>query len=325
MSSPFIWGSKCLSPLGATDTFLKNDGNGNISWASPVLPSLNVPTIQKFISTSPQTGWLFTISTTTTCAAGDTYTNNSNTYTVLYALSAQSGQVLWMTGTGATSGTTLTRASGSGTSSISFSSKVATATYTTPSPNPLYLKLRLIGGGGGGGGPSASNGSAGSSTAFANLILCNGGNGGNGGAQGTSGVVGGTGGTVVTISDPNLFIISALTGGSGCGGSWLDNTFYAISGGVGAASPFGGAGGGARSNGNNGLSAIANTGSGGGGGNTANGSNGSGDGGGAGGYAEAIISNPNASYSYVVGSGGSAGTNAGAGGSGVIIVEEYYQ
>lgn len=49
--------------------------------------------------------------------------------------------------------------------------------------------------------------------------------------------------------------------------------------------------------------------------------------GGAGGYLEATISSPNATYSYSVGNGGTpSGTvPGGAGGSGLIIVEEFYQ
>ena len=56
----------------------------------------------------------------------------------------------------------------------------------------------------------------------------------------------------------------------------------------------------------------------------------SGSGGGAGGYIEAIINTPFAgSYATVVGAGGAAGTgtaiHGGAGGSGYIVIEEYYQ
>jgi hypothetical protein len=54
-----------------------------------------------------------------------------------------------------------------------------------------------------------------------------------------------------------------------------------------------------------------------------------GGGGGAGGYVNAIIVNPSTSYPYIVGTGGTGGTGTsfagGNGGSGIIIVEEYYQ
>jgi hypothetical protein len=51
-------------------------------------------------------------------------------------------------------------------------------------------------------------------------------------------------------------------------------------------------------------------------------------GGGAGEYAEIFIGSPSATYSYAVGAGGTKGDGAsadgGSGGSGIIIVEEYY-
>jgi len=47
-----------------------------------------------------------------------------------------------------------------------------------------------------------------------------------------------------------------------------------------------------------------------------------GGGGGAGGYIEAFLHNPQNTYLYSIGSGGASGGYAG--GSGVIIVEEYY-
>jgi hypothetical protein len=55
-----------------------------------------------------------------------------------------------------------------------------------------------------------------------------------------------------------------------------------------------------------------------------------GSGGGAGAYIEALISNPSATYSYAVGSGGAGGTAGtsgfagGTGGSGYIEITEYY-
>jgi hypothetical protein len=121
---------------------------------APAWTTLTAPTKTIKTSTGSQAGLLFTISTTSTCAVGDTYTNNSNTYTVLIALAAQSGQVLYMSGTGSTSGTTLTRATGSGTSSITFSTTVALASYTPPT-NCQLIKVTVIGGGGGGGGCSS--------------------------------------------------------------------------------------------------------------------------------------------------------------------------
>ncbi len=200
-------------------------------------------------------------------------------------------------------------------------------TYTTPtSPRtPLYIRVRMVGGGGGGGGGGSSGGgtggTGGSTTFGTTLLSCTGGTGGT-----MAGAVG-SGGTASLGSGP---IGTALTGGTGGGGA---NTASGIasSGGVGAASPFGGAGGGVTGNGA-GSSAAANTGSGGSGAGAAGATViNAGTGGGAGGYVDAIISAPSATYSYAVGASGTAGTagssgNAGGtGGSGYIVVEEYYQ
>lgn len=288
---------------------------------------LTAPTSQKFLATGTQTGWLFTISTSSTVAVGDTYTNNSNTYTVQGALTAQSGQVLYMSNAAATSGATLTRATGAGTSSITFSATMATATYTTPA-STLYIKVREVGGGGGGAGSASSandggTGASGTVTAFgANLLTANGGTGG-------SKTAGGTGGAN-TIGTGPVSLLN-LTGGTGSGPT-ISVAGAACGGGMGANSPLGGAGLGSNTSSGVGQDAITNSGSGAGGaashgGTVVNG----GTGGGAGGYIEARISTPAASYPYLVGgggAGGSAGTSGsagGSGGSGYIVVEEYYQ
>jgi hypothetical protein len=289
----------------------------------------SVPTLQKFTATGTTTGWLFTISTSTTCAAGDTYTNNGNTYTVLAALSAQTGQVLFCSGASAPTGSgTLTRATGSGTASVTFTAATALATYTTPA-NALYLKVRLVGGGGGGGGSgtgaSAGNGGAGAATTFgASLLL---GNGGSGGVVANGGGGGGAGGS----ASLGTAIGVAFSGGSGGGSQYESGATNNAAGGVGAASPFGGSGG-TAANAAAGSNAAANTGSGGGGGGTgAVIGNSSGPGGGAGGFVDAIITAPAGSYVYCVGSGGSAGTlgtsgaAGGTGAAGLIEVIEYYQ
>lgn len=206
-------------------------------------------------------------------------------------------------------------------------------TYTVPSgPAPLYIRVRMVGGGGGGAGSGTvignTGGSGGStifSTAGGSAILTAG--GGSGGVSGTTG--GGSGGTVTVISGP---IGTALQGGSGSGSAGtITNNVY-MPGGTGAASPFGGAGGGGIGTAA-GKSAISNSGSGGGGAggfgsaSTVN----SGSGGGAGGYIDVVISPPSSSYQYTVGAGGSpgtagtSGTAGGSGGSGYIEITEYYQ
>jgi hypothetical protein len=170
------------------------------------------------------------------------------------------------------------------------------ATYTTPA-NCRAIKVKMIGGGGGGGGTGAT---AGGTTTF-NSINANG-----GGAGAAGGGSGGTGSASLR-----------LAGGDGNGGYAVTNGLSS-SGGVG---PFGGAGRGSNDAlGGATTAGKANTGAGGGGSRDNSG-------GGAGEYVEIFISSPSATYTYTVGAGGTAGTgafNGGNGGSGLIIVEEYY-
>lgn len=317
---------------GGASTFLKNDGSGGLSWTST---STTAPSVQKFLSTGSQTGWLFNISTSSTVAVGDTYTNNSNTYTVQGALSAQSGSVLWMSGTGTTSGTTLTRSAGSGTSSITFSTKIATATYTKPtSPAPLYIEVEMIGAGGGGTGSGTAScgaGNNGTDTYFGANVLQAG--PGLGATQSSCVGTGGTGG-LLTVGG-SLVSTLQFTGGTGSSREY-GGTLNGQSGTNGAVSFFGGAGvgtSGAVAGGN----AQSNTGSGGGGAGVGSGTAGAGAaGGGAGGYLKVMISASTtpalaATYPYIIGAkgtGGTAGTSGAAGGDGadgLISVKEYYQ
>jgi hypothetical protein len=287
--------------------------------------SYTKPTAQKFLATGSTTGWLFTISTSTTCAVGDTYTNNGNTYTVLSALSSQSGQVLFTSGSNAPSASgTLTRGSGSGTASVTFTAAAALATYTRPtSPTPIYLRITMVGGGGGGGGSGTAAGSAGSaggnSTFGTTLLVANGGGAGSGG--GFANFAGGTGGTASLGTGP---IGSAFQGQNGAGNEAQGASPPGnINGSAGGNTPLGGT---------NGTAAVTNTGGGGGGGGlgiVATGSSGSG--GGAGGFVEAIITSPASTYVYAVGAAGTAqaagtsGAAGGAGPAGQTIIEEFYQ
>jgi hypothetical protein len=311
-------------------TFLTGPLSG--SAAAPTFKALTTPTRQTFTSTGTTSGYLFTISTSTTCAVGDTYTNNSNTYTVVTALSAQSGQVLFMSGASAPlSSGTLTRATGSGTASVTFSANVALASYTPQSnPPPLYCKIRLIGAGAGGGGGGASGGSAGgvgTSTAFNLGLLVAG--GGAGGDKGSSSSQGGQGGTAIIGSGT---IGQGFPGSYGQTGGGSNGTTAELGpGGSGGASPFGGNGCGGLSTGTASTAGATNTGSGGGGGGFGSlTSAGGGGGGGSGAYIDAVIS-PSGTCYYCIGTGGSAGTagtssGAGAAGAaGIIIIDEFYQ
>lgn len=289
--------------------------------------ALNHMTITKFTATGTTTGYLFTISTSTTCAVGDTYTNNSNTYTVIYALSGVSGQVFYMSGASApTASGTLTRATGSGTASVTFSANLPLATYTPPSsPAPLYIKLRMYGGGGGGGGSFSTSGSAGTAggtggTSFFGLTLANGG-------AGTQ-TAGASGGTFIIASSATD--IASRQGGSGtAGGSTA--TGFGAAGGFGASTPIGGGGAGGQP-GAVGNAPVANTGAGGGGGGGPTGfNNQAGGGGGASAYIEAFIVSPVVATPYAIGTAGGAGTAGtsgsagGAGSAGELIIEEHYQ
>lgn len=206
-------------------------------------------------------------------------------------------------------------------------------TYTTPA-NVAYVEIEMVGQGGGGSSGAGSTGTgnggtAGSDSTFGPMTA---GGGGGGRADGPNNANGGAGGTASLGSGP---IGIALTGGGG-GGTPVYNAASSaldIGGGIGGSSALGGAGQANGNGGGNGSAGAANTGGGGSGGtvNVALGMT-AGAGGGSGGYIKAIINNPAATYSYSVGTaGGTGGATTGsgsgvggAGGSGVIIITEFY-
>jgi hypothetical protein len=157
--------------------------SGGTSVAYQTLPGnstvFKTPTIQTFLV---GTGYYtFTVTgLTVQTNAGATYTNNGQTFTVLYtALVSATTLICSATGAPTTGSTTLTLASGTGQSSISVSSNVANGTYNLPSgPSPLYLRVKLVGGGSGGSGSGTSAGSsllAGSTTFGSSLLTAGGG------------------------------------------------------------------------------------------------------------------------------------------------------
>lgn len=310
---------------GASGNVLTSNGSTWSSQPNSAL-TLTAPSVRRFTATGTTTGYLFTISTSSTVAVGDTYTNNGNTYTVLGALTAQTGQVLFMSQAAAplASGT-LTRATGAGTASITYTSNVPLATYTPPtSPAPLWVEIEMTGGGGGGGAASTTSGigTAGTVSIFgANIINCGAGGPGDSNAA-TAG--GGTGGTATVASSGTVQIVRADSGPFGQG----SQSPVSSVGGQGGSNAFGGAGAGGFGGAQAGKAAIANTGAGGGGGG-GNASGGGGAGGGAGGYAKVIMSSLATSYPYIVGVkglGGSPGITAGGNGAdGIIIIKEFYQ
>lgn len=187
-------------------------------------------------------------------------------------------------------------------------------TYTTPtSPTPLYIKVTLVGGGGGAGGTGSSGGTSGGSggnTTFSTSTA------GGGGGSSVSGISGGNGGQPTNSFSLDIAEILGNCGGSGLPA--ITNTYGGLGGstylGASVNSGAAGANTGAGAAGTSGSATIASSG-----------------GGGAGATAIGIITSPSLTYSYSVGAGGAAGT-AGtgggvghAGGSGLIVVEEYYQ
>lgn len=212
----------------------------------------------------------------------------------------------------------LAGANGGSSPSIQAFTTGTSQTYTTPA-GVKYLKVRMVGGGAGGQGSGSGGGtgtSGGNSSFGTSLLTANG------------GVNGGSGGTGGSASITAPAIGTALSGGTGGIGATVNPASGNSTGGPGGVSFFGGNGFGTQ--GATGIAAAANTGSGGGGGGSSAVAATS-TGGGAGGYVDAIITNPSATYTYSVGTGGAggaAGTSGqigGAGGAGYIVVEEYYQ
>lgn len=297
--------------------------------AADLSPGFINPTVQKFTSTGSTVGYLFTV-TSANATVGATYTNNSNTYTVLNTISA--GTLLWASQASAPQASgTLTKSAGTGDATITFSVATAYATYTTAS-GVLYIRIRECGGGGGGGGSGTTTtggaGGQGKGSFFgANLLVMG---GGSGAANGNDGR-GASASAQQSLGTGPIGLALAGTPGFSAAG------LASASGGNGGSSPlFGGGGvggqGGAGGTGGAGGVPNANTGSGGAGaGSGASTANGAAGGGASGDCVDAIINTPAATYPYIVGTGGAAGSagTSGAAGSagaaGLLEVEEFTQ
>jgi hypothetical protein len=178
-------------------------------------------------------------------------------------------------------------------------------TYTPPT-GCVRIYFRMVGGGGGGAGSNTSIGLAGQNGGNTTLgsYTANGGGGGSTSGPGAGGTS--TFGSFNVNGGPGSFFLNSNTGANG------------------ANSIFGGAGQSTYGDYLDGFNAVANSGAGGGG--AASTDSVSGGGGGAGGYGELQIVNPT-SMSYSVGAAGAGGSgyyNGGNGGSGVIIIDEFY-
>ena len=219
-------------------------------------------------------------------------------------------------GTATTAGDALVFGSGTNSSTLAVPTRqvlTSGTTYTTPA-NVRQLRVRMVGGGGGGNCGGGTPGSAGTTTTF-NSIVANGGSGAN------------SPGTGATTNSGNGTGTASLRVVGAANSLGMNVGTQNMPGGQGGSGAFGGGGGGsgwwaaAAS-----TAGSVNSGGGGGGGSTAANSGG---GGGSGEYVEIIINSPTASYTYAIGGGGAAGNtgasfNASAGGSGVIIVDEFY-
>lgn len=291
-----------------------------IKWAAaasaPVRPA---STVQIFTSGSAQTyskNYAFVISSGN-ATAGDTYTNNSVTFTVYETVA--SSTLVYARGSGPPSSSgTLTRTSGSGDATLTFSEYAA----------PKSLFIRMVGGGGGGGGSGTGAGATaagGGATTYADGTFTLSAGGGAGGPHANGGgFVGGAGGST-SGCDVNF---TGQPGNSASGNDSV-NQFQQY-GETGADSVFGG-GGAAGTNGGGNVGGAAQNGSGAGGGSAGGGSNNdAAASGGAGGYCEKTIRNPPNTGTYTIGGGGAGGAatsnggTGGAGGSGILIIREDY-
>ena len=183
-------------------------------------------------------------------------------------------------------------------------------TYT-PTAGTIRIRVRMVGGGGGGGSYGGTSGSTGGTTSFGAWTAIGGAGGQYATASAGSSAAGGTGG-----ADGTGTKVCRIAGGYG--------GISSLTSGAGGSSVFGGCGGVTQSN--NGWPAVANSGSGGGGAQL---SGNCGGGGAPGEYVEfwMTASQIGAGLSYSVGAAGAGGLGTlygGAGGAGIILVEEYF-
>lgn len=338
---------------GTAHQAVTNDSSGNFTGVSPgtnrnlfmsngtdwASTAMTAPTVTTYNLTT-QTGWeLYTNAGNATLGA--TYTNNSNTYTVLNTVSG--GGFLFLSGAGALSGNTLTKASGTGDATITVlggTNQIKIGTYTTPTnPSPLYLHVRALGAGGGGAGSSttaASNGGAGSTStdtifgvAVSTGAAIDAGSGS--GAPGQGSTAGGNGGSAGINTSGTILQLVLANGSDGDPGWQSNGTAILGIGGCGAPSVFGGRRCGGPNVAGPSVNGTAYLGSSGGGAGFSGANMFAGGSGGAGAYVEAVFTSPASTYYYSVGpsaNGGGAGTSGGAGGAsaaGLLIIEAAYQ
>jgi hypothetical protein len=308
---------------GTSGQILTSNGSGSAP-AMTTLPGntsvLKAVTTQIFYQNNYYT---FTITQASpSWAAGDQYTNNSSTFTTVYAetISGATTLVAYRSiGSNAPSSSgTLTRSSGSGSATLTYSSVAANGTYFLPvSPSPIYLKVTAVGGGGGGGnnGGGSSSGGAG---------------GGGGGATAIKFLSSLSSSYVFSVAagaaangtaSASSFGTNLCTAGGGGGGANAGTSTNGAAGGVGGVANYGDLQfvGGAGSPGGVTVSGVAYGCGGNGGSSTL--------GGGSMGSAAAGGGSGTGGGNYGGGGGGANGNtgSGGVGASGIVIVEEHYQ
>jgi hypothetical protein len=239
------------------------------------------------------------------------------------------GGTLNLTNNGSASGTLTLQVNGSAlfTAPNMYSNGTpGTTTYTTPTNAagslPLYLLCYVTGGGGGGaagGTVTTAPGAGGTSSITASGVDLSSNGGGAPAAQQTSGAGG------ATFTSTGASASFGIPGGAGGNGSDIDASAANYPGGMGGVSWWGGSGGNLIATGAGAGNAYGSGGSGGAVGTT---NTVSGGGGGSSGTLFAIIVNPAASYTVVVGASGSAGTgteNGGAGQVGIVVIFAHWQ
>lgn len=295
---------------------------GPITTSGTLTPVLTVPTTQilSYYSSGTITGKVTSGSPTVTSVSS---------FTGLYVGLAISGTDIaggaYITGlnSGASTLTMSANATGGSATTVTITPSSTSGTYILPSnPSPLYIKRTIVGAGGGGGGSGTTqnNGSQGGGTTFGSTTSAGGGGGNGTGSAGPNTPGGVSSGLTTDLQ---------ITGGGGLpsGGNIIQ-----ACGGAGGTTPLGGAGigGSAGGTGSTGGAGQNNTGAGGGGGGGAASFQGS-QGGAAGGYCSGFITSLSSTYTFTIGAGGTAGGAGtggyagGTGGSGVVLVEEFYQ
>ena len=289
-------------------------GSGSAVVYSVVLSATNSTTTLNLSGNADISGTNTGDQSDATLTFSDITTNNSSTSEHGFLKKLDNTATHYMDGTGNWSAP----AGSASAPTFQYLKTGSSATYTTPA-NCRAIKVEAWGGGGGGGGgfngaPTA--GGNGGDTIFNSVHA----KGGVGGLVGTTanGTAGGAGTTAGTGSA--TFRMIGSVGGT-AGGSTI------ATGGNGGSTSLGGAGMGGFKQADNATAAAADSGSGGGGGSSVGGGCGGG-GGQAGEYFILDISSPAGTYTYTIGAAGSARTatteNGKAGGTGLIIVTEYY-